>query len=203
MQLVVVVLIAGVIFIGGSGVLDNKKSTQTSGVVNTFKDGGITPSPTEEAKPTLTGVPSPKITPVPLVDCLGPDGKKIKLSKKACDEYKKSWGIVDPTITPTPKPVVCNTSTDLGNLTVSIQPESGQSLVGDGYALLSNGSGSCAGYDSRLPYGQVISQGSMSVKFPGYRPAKFHVKVTYHGKNYETDVDINPGENSVNFTVSN
>ncbi len=143
-----------------------------------------------------------------MVDCVGPDGKHVSLTQKACDDFRKSWA----SPSPSPKPSQttsqasssgCNTSTDLGNLTVNIQPQSGQSLSGDAGVTMSNGSGDCAGHDSRLPYIQIIRQGSTSITFPSFRPGKFHIQVGYHGNNSDQDVNINPGDNSVTVTVSN
>ncbi|MCL5784486.1 MAG: hypothetical protein M1142_03995 [Patescibacteria group bacterium] len=113
----------------------------------------LTLTPTPQPSPEAF-TPSPKVNTTPRVDCVGPDGKHVSLTKKACDDFKKAWAT--PTPTPTPAQTNsqssgCNNSTDLGNLTVNIQPQSGQSLVGDAAVTMSNGSGDCAGHDSRLP----------------------------------------------------
>ena len=128
------------------------------------------------------------------------------MTQKACDDFKKSWATPTPTATPTQSSSQssgCNTSTDLANLTVNIQPKSGESFVGDAAVTMSNGSGDCAGHDSRLPYIQIIHQGSTSITFPSFRPGKFHIEVGYHGNNYGRDVSLNPGDNSTTVTVSN
>jgi len=160
------------------------------------------PSPTIEV---IANTPTqiPKITSVPLVDCVGPDGKHARLTKKACEDFNRSWSTPTPTAKPTSLPIVCNTSTDLGNLTITIVPESGQSLFGDASVNMTDGSGNCAGHDSRLPWLQIIRQGSDSMTYSGFRPGVFHVEVNYHGRNYGRDVNLNSGNNSVTISVSN
>lgn len=207
LPLIIILVIAGVVGIGWYTFSTKQQAKIT-----------MTPSPTlvvsPSPSPTSTPTPSPKAvisTPkassAPFIDCVGPDGKHAQSTKQDCDNLWKAWATPTPSPTPTQTSTQssggCNTSTDLGNLTVNIQPQSGQSLVGDAAVTMSDGSGDCAGHDSRLPYIQVIRQGSTSITFSGYRPGKFHIKVGYHLNTYDNDVNINPGDNSITVTVSN
>ncbi len=185
LPLVIILVIAGVVGVGWYTFSANQQAKVT-----------VSPS----IKPTVLSTPSPTLTPTfTPKPTLKPT---IKLSPTPSPSPS-------PTPTPTPTPTSssqssgCNTSTDLGNLTVNIQPNSGESLVGDASVNMSNGSGDCAGNDSRLPYTQIIRQGSTSITFPSFRPGKFHIQVGYHGNNYDNDVNINPGDNSITVTVNN
>lgn len=78
----------------------------TGFLIGRINNPGSLPSPTPSASvsatisptPTNTVVPLSKASAMPLVDCVGPDGKKASLTQKACDDFKKAW------IIPTPKP---------------------------------------------------------------------------------------------------
>jgi len=202
------IIILVIICISGAG-LYAYSANQTAEVIVASPSPSSTDSPTPSPTSTQTATTTPvPISTISLVNCVGPDGKTVRLTQKACDDFKKSWATPTPAATSKPTQTStqssgCNTSTDLGNLTVNIQPQSGQSLAGDAAVTMSNGSGDCAGQDSRLPYVQVIRQGSTSITFSSYRPGKFHVQVGYHGNNYDSDATINPGDNSVTITVSN
>lgn len=205
LPLIIILVIVGIVGIGWYTFSTNQQAKIT---VSPSPSPAVSPSPspTPSPIPTKTPVASPKASTAPLVDCVGPDGKHVSLTQKACDDFKKSWATPTPSPTPTQtssQSSGCNTSTDLANLTVNIQPQSGQSLVGDAAVTMSNGSGDCAGHDSRLPYIQVIKQGSTSITFPSFRPGKFHIDVGYHGNNYGSDVSLNSGDNSTTVTVSN
>lgn len=205
LPLIVILVIAGVASVGWY-TFSTKQQTKVTISPTPSLTISLTPSSEPTPTPTKTPTPSPKASVVPLVDCIGPDGRHVSLTQKACDDFKKSWAT--PTLTTTPTQTSsqssgCNTSTDLANLTVNIQPQSGQSLVGDAAVTMSDGSGDCAGHDSRLPYTQIIRQGSTSITFPSFRPGKFHIEVSYHGNNYGSDVSLNSGGNSTTVTVSN
>ena len=170
-------------------------------------------------QPTPTNTPIPTTAPLlktnapksstsasqPLIDCIGPDGKHSQKTQADCNAFNNAWATPTPTQTPsvTQTSSGCDSDTDLANLTVSIQPASGQSIVGDAGVTMSNGSGACAGSDSRLPYTQVIHQGSPSVTYVSYRPGEFHIDVQYHSTTQGFDVSLHSGDNSLNVTVSN
>ena len=93
------------------------------------------PSITPTAAPQPTDTPSPTDSPVPgrsdssgtdsnlsntssasqpitpTVDCIGPDGKHLKISQDACDTFNKAWATATPTSTPTPAPIPTETPT--------------------------------------------------------------------------------------------
>ncbi len=207
LPLIIILVIAGVV---GVGWYTFSVKQQTKVTVSASPSPIVSPSPSPTPVPTQTPVvvPSPKASNVPLIDCLGPDGKHAQATKQDCDNLWKYWATPAPSPSPSPSQSSsqssgCNTSTDLTNLIVNIQPKSGQSLVGDAAVTMSNGSGDCAGHDSRLPYIQIIRQGSTSITFPSFRPGKFHIQVGYHGNNYDSDVSLNSGDNSTTVTVSN
>lgn len=169
-----------------------------------------TPPLTPTLLPTKTSTPSPQSSSLPLVDCTGPDGKLVKLTQKACNDFFKSWA----TPTPSPTPTIAastqvsgcaayNQGGDLGQLTVNIQPQSGQSLVGDAGVTISRKYSECTGVDPGFPLTQIIKQGSTSTSFSGMRPGPFHIEVLYHGKTLGQDVNISSGSNSTSVTVSN
>ncbi len=60
-----------------------------------------TPTPTIVASPSATMTPTTYI-PVgpPLIDCVGPDGKHLHITQKACDNFNNAW---KPTATPVPQ----------------------------------------------------------------------------------------------------
>jgi hypothetical protein len=60
-----------------------------------------TPTPTEAATPAITPTSTPYVAPVQvLIDCIGPDGKLLRITKKACDDFNSAW---KPTVTPIPQ----------------------------------------------------------------------------------------------------
>lgn len=179
-------------------ILDNNQISPTISLSNNEQNREIL-----ETSPSAT--PTKQIVLPALVDCIGPDKKIIKLSKKACEEFNNAWSTPTPTLAPTsiPGSSVCTTSTDLGNLIIKIEPAGGQLLIGDAAVYLSNGVGDCAAYDSRLPHLKVIGQGSTSVTYSGFRPGKYRVKINYHFNTYEYDVNLNSGDNYITTTVSN
>lgn len=181
-----VIIITAVLVIAGAGFYFYSSETPTQ------PSESAVPSPTVEASPSMTATPSAslKATPIPT---------------------KKATAIPTPTPSPsaiaTPAPsqasASCMTSNELGNLVVYIQSLEGP-VVGDAAVTMSNGKGGdCPAVDSRLPYVQVISQGSRSVTFSGYRIGNYHVTLSYHGKNYDSAVEIKPGDNPISFNVSN
>jgi len=70
--------------------------------------------PIATSVPTPTAIPSPTASPtpiigikqnipkVPLIDCVGPDGKHMQVTQTVCDNFNKAWGYV-PTATPQPQ----------------------------------------------------------------------------------------------------
>lgn len=209
LPLIIILVIVGVV---GAGWYTFSTKQQAKVTISPSPSPTVlpTPSPTSTPTPSPKAVdPATKTTTAPIIDCVGPDGQHAQSTKQDCDNLWKAWATPTPTPTSTPAQTSsqssggCNTSTDLGNLTVNIQPQSGQSLVGDAGVTMSNGSGDCAGHDSRLSWTQIIRQGSTSITFPSFRPGKFHIQVGYHGNNYDNDVNINPGDNSITVTVNN
>lgn len=186
--IVIVIIVVVLLGVGGAGwYIYSKNQVTPSAIPLETSSPSATPSPT----PTKTATPSAKLTPKPTA---------VASAKPTA----KPTASPSPSSSPTQAPTGgCNTSTDLGNLTVKIEPESGQSLVGDAAVTMKNGSGNCAGTDSRLPYTQVISQGSTSITFPSFRPGKYSIEVSYHGKTSGTDATVNPGDNTTTVTVSN
>lgn len=152
------------------------------------------PSPVEEISASPSAALNHTPTPVPTI-------KPTPAASKTTAPTATPTAV--PSATPTAQAPSCMTSNELGNLVVYIQSIDGP-IVGDAAVTMSNGKGGdCPAVDSRLPYIQVISQGSRSVTFSGYRIGNYHVTLSYHGKNYDSAVEIKPGDNPINFNVSN
>lgn len=91
----------------------NQPRTLTKAVVNTPTPSPkvtliLTPTPTRESNvyiPTPTGAQ--------LIDCVGPDGKHLKLSVSDCEKFDAAWGIFS---TPTPQ-VPSNTNSNTQQVT--------------------------------------------------------------------------------------
>ncbi|OGH23288.1 MAG: hypothetical protein A3F31_03655 [Candidatus Levybacteria bacterium RIFCSPHIGHO2_12_FULL_38_12] len=150
------------------------------------------PSPYVSPTPSPTPTPTPKPTPKPTVK---PTTKPIP--------------IPSPSPSPTPVPEAPKTGCaeynpggDLESLKVTIQPETGKSLVGDAGVKIYRKYEECKGVDPGFPLTQIIKQGSTSTTFSGMRPGPFKIDVNYHGKTSTHDVGINSGENSITVTVS-
>jgi hypothetical protein len=94
---IVVLTITGIIVTRN---ISDSKKPQTSSA----SDKSQTPTPTEQASPSATIVPSPTSRPIePLtIDCVGPDGKHLRVTQKVCNEFNKAW-LPSPTPTSIPK----------------------------------------------------------------------------------------------------
>lgn len=64
-----------------------------------------TPTPTKQ-------IVQSTVTPRPLVDCTGPDGKHLQVTKKECNDFNNSWA--KPTPGPTDPIVICQISSQCG-----------------------------------------------------------------------------------------
>src|SRR3990167_4279977 len=134
--------------------------------------GWYTLSNRQQAKVEVSPSPSPYVSPTPVPEA----------PKTGCAEY--------------------NPGGDLESLKVTIQPETGKSLVGDAGVKIYRKYEECKGVDPGFPLTQIIKQGSTSTTFSGMRPGPFKIDVNYHGKTSTHDVGINSGENSITVTVS-
>lgn len=141
-----------------------------------------TPSPTPTLKPTLKPTAKPTVKPSPTPFPTPTPTPTPEAPKTGCAEY--------------------NPGGDLGSLKVTIQPESGKSLVGDAAVTIYRKYPECKGVDPGFPLIQIIRQGSTDTTFSGMRPGPFKIDVGYHGKTSTHDVGINSGQNSITVTVS-
>jgi hypothetical protein len=178
-----------------------------------------TATPTIEASPSATPTASPSATPKSTktaapksstqssasVDCIGPDGKAIKLTQKACDDFRKAWNLGTPTPTPAPQVTGCaayNPTGPLGTARVTVAIESGQSWVGQAGIDFSQKYTECRGNGQDITYSDVIN-GPWTHDFGGLRPGPYKMQVMYHGKSWSSDVNVNGGTTNVTITVSN
>lgn len=210
-SLPIIIVVLVLISVGAVGFVKFHPSNPTPKVVEQASPSAQVASASASLSPTPSPSATPKVSVVPtaaLVDCVGPDGKHVSLTKTQCDSFQKAWA------TPTPSPSASTTSSsssggcsdynlggDLGTLTVSIQADNG-SLSGDA-AVTINHKYNCPGVDPGFPLIQVIRQGSTSTTFSGMRPGPFHIDVSYHGNSSGQDVGINSGSNSTSVTVHN
>lgn len=171
------------------------------------------PTPTEtafaspSATPTPTKIGTPKPSTQPLIDCVGPDGKTAKMTKKACDDFNKSWNkqTATPVAAANTQVTGCaayNPTGALGTARVKITIESGQSWVGQAGIDFSEKYPECKGNGLDYTYADVIS-GPYTHDFGGLRPGPYKISVTYHGKNWSSDVNVQSGTSEVTVTVSN
>jgi hypothetical protein len=165
------------------------------------------PSATTSATPAATKKSTPKASAQPLVDCTGPDGKTIKLTQKACDDFNKSWNkaTAAPSSATQTQVTGCgayNPTGALGTARVTVAIESGQSWVGQAGLNFSEKYPECKGNGLDYTYGDVIN-GPMTKDFGGLRPGPYKIEITYHGKQWSSDIDLNGGTTNVTVTVSN
>ncbi len=172
-----------------------------------------TPSPTTSptaspsASPSPTIKSTPKISTAPLIKCVGPDGKTIKMTQKACNDFNKAWNkaSTSPSTSTAAQVTGCASYNPTGNLStarVSVKIESGQTWVGQAAFDFTQKYAECKGNGLDYGYKDIIS-GETTHDFGGLRPGPYKVEVLYHGKNWSKDVDLNGGTTEVTITVSN
>jgi len=154
-----------------------------------------TPSPT----PSPSKTASSSVASVPMVDCVGPDGKHVQMTQTDCTSFNKAWA------KPTPTPSISSSSSSSGSsssassdsgpcagsgtLTISLNPDSGP-VVGDALINVSVLSSGCnASFHSQ----DILKQGNSSLSYSNLVPASYNVYVTYHGKQVNDSADVSAG----------
>jgi hypothetical protein len=94
---VIIILIAGGLITYKYTPPKNNEPVMDSPSPEASVEESASPSASVSATPSVKPTTKPNSTAaVGLVDCVGPDGKHIKLSQKDCDNFRKAWA------TPTP-----------------------------------------------------------------------------------------------------
>lgn len=160
----------------------------------------VSQNPIPTPVPTLTPKPPVASSQIPVIDCVGPDGKHARATKQDCDNLWKYWATPTPlpTATPAPQQVSSDNSSsnsgcNSGGVSVNIQPNSG-SVVGDTIVRVTvRSSPQCnSGYSSD----QILRNGASSATFSGLPPGTYNLFVTYHGNQYNESFDITAGNNT-------
>lgn len=195
----VIIIIIAILALGIVGYVALHKSPATAPqIVHQASPSAAIATPSASPIPSLK--PSVQPAGVPLVDCVGPDGKHVSLTKNACDSFKKAWATPTPSPTATPQPeqassnnTLSNGSCNPGGVTISLQANSG-GLVGDAIIRVTVQSSPQCG--STYATDQILRQGSSSVSFSGLPPGTYNVFVTYHGNQYNGSFDVSSGGNT-------
>jgi hypothetical protein len=184
----VVLVVLGVVTIVGIGSwtyiknLDKSTNGAKEELDREFKSGEMSvPTPTRFIKkfsPTPTVIKDPNITSEPSPESPTP-------TENPCRKFNPEAG--------------------LATITVNIQPQPGETLVGDTLVKVKP-QAPCPGTLPPLWGNQitdVIRQGKTSWTSPGLGPGTFRVDVKYHYTGQGFDVDAISGSNALTVTVSN
>ncbi len=217
--LILLCILAGAMIVGVGSLRWNSLSSHKKNVPQATSVPTHFPSPTSNPSPTLgpssaagsTTFPTPIQSVATQVDCVGPDGKRFKTTtQKACDDFNKAWVKATPvptsshqTSTQATGCALYDSTGSLGQLTVTIQPQAGQSIVGDTLVRIDRKYRECQGVDPGWPDSRILSEGQVTATFGGMRPGPFVVEVSYHGNKSSYDVSLHSGDNTLSVTISN
>lgn len=195
------VIIVVVALVGGVAIFSLTRSDKTP-IETSTPSPAATVTPTDTASPSATTTSTPKPTSAALIDCVGPDGKTAKKTKKDCDAFLKAWASPTPKATASPS-MTSNSSSggcEIGQANIGISADNGP-VVGDALITITVNSSSCASTYNNY---KILSQGSSSVNFSGILPGSYNIKVNYHGRDFNDSFDMsNAGNVSKTVGVSN